>query len=159
MPEDKSTHATHGMTDHHHIKAKSEPLDRTHRADKATLDTAWDILQGKVKPVDIEEPLDPGEQTASVSFEYVGAVSFAALRELKRRGCGSGFSVERGQDEPKVKIRWERPGALALPAGMAKKYQQVTDCLPAWMQERDPQHVGIEAADLFLRKLEEAEAR
>jgi hypothetical protein len=157
MAEDKSTHSTHGMTDHHHIKAKATPLDRNHRADKATLDTAWDILQGKVKPVDIEEPLDKGEQTASVSFEYVGAVAFAAVRELKKRGCGKGFSVERGQEEPLVKIRWERVGAIILPD--QKKYEQITECLPAWMQERDPQHVGIEAVDLFLRKLAEAESR
>lgn len=160
MSEDRSTLGTHGFEDHHHIgKAKQTRLDPNHRADKATKDLAWDLMNGKIKPEHIEEKRQPGEQMVEVPMEYVGQVAFCALKELKSQGCGAAFSVKRDPDAPNVEIRWDRPGGLVLPAGMAGSYVQNTDCLTAFVRGMAPEHVGRAAAQTFLSKLAEAEGR
>lgn len=159
MTEDRSTHGTHGFQDHHHLKAKPEKLDLKHQADSSTKDLAWDLLQGKIKPEHIEEKRQPGEQMVEVPMDYVGQIAFCALQELKRQGCGAAFSVKRDPDTPNVEIRWDRPGGLMLPAGIAKAYSQNTDCLTAYVRGMAPEHVGRAAAEDFLTKLAQAEGR
>lgn len=146
-----------GFGDHHHITAKGDRIDKNHQADRAVKDLAWDLLNGKTT-AEAEAAKREGP-TVSVPMEYVGAVAYFALKELKRRGCNSAFSVARSGEQPTVQIRWDRPGAELIPEGMgpARAHEQVTDCLRAYVDGRDPQHVGTEAADLFVRKLAEAE--
>ena len=154
MSEDKSTHADFGMLDHHHVgKAKQTPIDPNHRADEAVKQTVHDILQGNVAPVD-EAPLQPGQIEVAVPFDYVHAVAFFIMKELKRRGCTNGFSVKVSPDEPHVEITWIRTGGIVT--GTGNGFAQRTNCLAAHMSKLDPQHVGIEAVNAFTANLEAA---
>lgn len=159
MTDNTHTHDTHGFEDHHHIKAKSEKLDPGHQADSKTKDLVWDLIQGKIKPDQVEEKRQPGEQMVEVPMDYVGQIAFCALKELKAQGCGAAFSVKRDPEAPNVEIRWDRPGGLILPAGMAGSYVQNTDCLTAFVRGLAPEHVGRAAAQAFLEKLAKAEGR
>ena len=154
MTENRETHATHGMTDHHHVKAAHGfKFDPNYRASPETIQTVWDIIQGKTKPA-TEAPLQPGQMEVLVPQEYVNAIAFFVLKELKRRGCGTGFSVKANPEAPEVEIAWLRPGGLVTPNGNG--YAQTTDCLAAHLAELDPQHVGYTAVEMFVRRLEEA---
>lgn len=154
MTEHRETHTTHGMTDHHHVKAAHGfTFDPNYQADPETIQTVWDILQGKTKPT-TEAPLQPGQIEVMVPQDYVQAIAFFCLRELKRRGCGSGFSVKASIEAPEVEIAWVRPGGLATPNGNG--FAQTTDCLAAHLAQLDPQHVGYAAVEMFCLRLEEA---
>lgn len=143
----------------HHIQAKPTDLDPNHRADTATKRMVWDLMQGRVKADQLEAPLPTGHQSVEVPMEYVSAIAFHALRELKRQGCDSSFSVKRDPEAPQVDITWQRPRSILLPAGIAMAYTQHTDCLAAFVRGLAPEHVGRAAADSFLVRLAEVEGR
>jgi hypothetical protein len=139
------------FADHHQLKRHEQvPLDPSIQAPKEIKDTAWAIIQGR-GPTQQD---DPG--TITVPREYVSAVAWHAARELKRRGCTAQFSVRAHADLPQVQVAWQRASGLVTADGNA--YQGTTDCLSAFAQGRDPQHVGIEAVDVFLTSLGEAQS-
>jgi hypothetical protein len=158
---DNDQKPTPGFEDHHHVKAQPFTVDKAHQAPREVKDTVWDIIQGKLKTTEIEAPIPRGNQRVEVPFEYVNACAFFAAKALLRRGCTRGFTVKRNPDRPEFELRWDRPMAHLLPEGssIARAHAQETDCLTAFVQSRAPEHVGVEAVDLFLRKLQDAEAR
>lgn len=143
-----------GFDDHHQMRrvTSNAPLDPHKQAPREIKDAVWDMVQGRA-PATVQDA--PG--TVTVPHEYVQAVAWHAVRELKRRGCGKGFSVKTDPDVPQVFITWERPSGLATADGNA--YQGSTDCLTAFVQNRLPEHVGTEAVDVFLTRLEEVNSR
>lgn len=143
-----STDPIPGFEDHHQLKRHAQtPMDPHKQADKKIKDTVWDITQGK-RPTIQDEP-----GTVTVPKEYCQAVAWAAIHELKRRACTKGFSVKVDPDVPQVFVTWERVAGLVTAQGNA--YQGATDCLTPFIDKRDPQHVGIEAVEVFLEKLDQ----
>jgi hypothetical protein len=151
MSDDKDLDRSHpGFGDHHHIRAKGgTPIDPNHRADTKVKDLVWDLLNGKQAP---EAALPPGQIEVSVPFDYVNAIGFYALQELRRKGCGAAFSVKVDPDKPVVEIAWSRPGGLATASGNG--YAGKTNCLAAFMAGLAPEHVGATAVELFLERLD-----
>jgi hypothetical protein len=146
MSTDNNTHP--GFDDHASMQLhKQAPLDPHKQAPKEVKDAVWDMVQGR-SPKTVQDAPD----TVTIPKEYVQAVAWHAVRELKRRGCGKGFSVKIDPDVPQVFITWERPSGLATAEGNA--YQGATDCLTAFVCERPPEHVGTEAVDVFLANLD-----
>jgi hypothetical protein len=138
-----------GFDDHHQMRRSDKPaapLDPHKQAPKEIKDTVWEIVQGRA-PTAQDDP-----DTVTVPKEYVRAVAWHATKELKRRGCLKGFSVKVDPDVPQVFITWERPSGLVTSEGNA--YQGATDCLTAFAQNRPPEHVGWEAVDAFITRLE-----
>lgn len=138
-----------GFDDHHQMRRvpNHAPLDPHKQAPKEIKDAVWDMVQGRA-PATVQDA--PG--TVTVPHEYVKAVAWHATRELKRRGCIKGFSVKVDPDVPQVFVTWERPSGIVTAEGNA--YQGSTDCLTAFIEKRDPQHVGIEAVEVFLTNLD-----
>lgn len=145
-----------GFGDHFSLKKDEGRIDPNKRADAKTLDTVWDIIQGKVA-VPTEAPLPAGQIEVAVPIEYVDAIGFLVLKELKRRHMTKGFSVKVDPDMPKVSITWERPGGIATPTGNA--FDQATNCLAAWMAKLAPEHVAMAAVDHFEKHFNAAMAR
>lgn len=137
-----------GFDDHHQMRRSDHaPLDPHKQAPKEVKDAVWAMVQGRAPTVQ-DDP-----NTVTVPHEYVGAVAWHATKELKRRGCTNRFSVKVDPDMPQVLIAWQRPGGLVTADGNA--YQLTTDCLTAFLDKRDPQHVGIEAVDVFVQRLDD----
>lgn len=135
-----------GFDDHHQLKRHAQPrLDPSKLLDRKIADTAWDIINGRAPTI------QDAPNTVTVPHEYVQAIAWHMLHELKRRSCTKGFSVKVNPDLPEVDITWERTGGLVTPNGNA--YRGVTNCLAAFIDKRDPQHVGIEAVETFLQQL------
>jgi hypothetical protein len=136
-----------GFDDHHELKRHAQtPLDPHKQAPKEIKDTVWAIAQGRAPTIQ-DDP-----NTVTVPKEYVQAIAWHAIHELKRRSATKSFSVKVDPDVPQVFITWERPAGLVTADGNA--YQGATDCLTAFIQKRDPQHVGIEAVDTFMQRLD-----
>lgn len=129
--------------------------DKNIRADKKTLDTVWDIVQGRTKPVD-EAPIPAGHITVEVPDHYVHAIAFYCAKALKRVGATKGFGVKTKEQEPVVTLDWQRPGGLTTRSGNG--YAQDTDCLAAWVAKLDPQHVAKCAVEVFLENISTKES-
>lgn len=151
MSDDTPPSPFPGFDDHHQLKRapNQAPLDPHKQAPREIKDAVWDMVQGRA-PKTVQDHPD----TVTVPKEYVQAVAFFATRELKRRGCIKGFSVKVDPDVPQVFVTWERPSGIVTAEGNA--YQGSTDCLTAFIDKRDPQHVGIEAVEVFISNLETA---
>lgn len=136
-----------GFEDHHQLRRHAPTkLDPNKPLDPKIADTVWEIAQGRAPTIQ-DDP-----NTVIVPKEYVQAVAWHAIRELKRRGATKGFSVKVDPDVPQVCITWQRPAGLVTADGNA--YQGATDCITAFIDKRDPQHVGIEAVDTFMQRLD-----
>lgn len=145
MADYDETKKTHGFGDHHHVDpGKPMRLDPNYRASKETKDAVWKIITEGV-PTN----LDP-DGTVTVPDEYVQTVATVAIRELKREGCGKGFSVAVDPNDPVVKLTFTRAEDLARMTQMRSGYELTTDCLTAYMGELDPVDVGQSAAHAFL---------
>ncbi|HYE07677.1 MAG TPA: hypothetical protein VEL07_19315 [Planctomycetota bacterium] len=154
MAEFDKTHETHGFGDHHHVDpGKPMRLDPNYRASKETKDAVWKILTEGV-------PAGLGDEgTIIVPDEYVQTVASVAIRELKREGCGKGFSVAVDPDEPVVKLTFTRAEDLARITQMRSGYELTTDCLTAYVNQLDPVDVGQSAAQAFMRTLKQELAK
>lgn len=139
-----------GFEDHHQLRRHDtgEKLDPNKQAPKEIKDIAWAIAQGRAPT------LQDAPGTVMVPEGYVRDIAWHATKELKRRGCRKGFSVKVDPDVPQVFITWERPSGLATADGNA--FQGSTDCLTAFIDNRSPQHVGVEAVEVFLENLDKA---
>jgi hypothetical protein len=144
-----SDHRFPGFDDHHQMRRvpNQAPLDPNKQAPKEIKDAVWAMVQGHA-PATVQDAPD----TVTVPHEYVQAVAFHAIRELKRRGCTKGFSVKVDPEVPQVFVTWERPSGLVTTEGNA--FQGSTDCLTAFVQQRPPEHVGFEAVEVFLANLD-----